>query len=82
MGKAMGHMLTGTFKTCEDCALGKIKKAAVTKRAVAWSTVKRERLFINIRSTSTASLGGKRHGVLVVEDSTGYAWSFFVKEKS
>ena len=27
-GRAMGIHLTGMFKTCEDCALGKAKRAA------------------------------------------------------
>ena len=33
--KAMGIQVTGTFKLCEDCTLGKVKKCGVSKKAVA-----------------------------------------------
>ena len=33
--KAMGIQVIGTFKLCEDCALGKAKQQAVCKKAVA-----------------------------------------------
>ena len=39
-GKAMGLQLIGMFKHCKACALGKAKKARVSKTAVPHSTVK------------------------------------------
>ena len=33
-------------------------------------------------SPSTATVGGKKHWLLVIEDSTDYVWNYFLKEKS
>ena len=78
----MGLQLIGMCEPCEACALGKAKKARVSMTAVPCSTVKEKRLLINISSPSTASMGGKKHWLLTVVDSTDDAWSLFLKEKS
>ena len=75
MGKNMGLQLTNMFKTCEDCALGKAKKAGVSKTSAANSTINGERIFIDISSPPTVSTGGKRHWLLVMEDTTNYTQS-------
>ena len=41
-GKAMNLKLTSTIKTCEDCALGKAKKAGVNNALVERSKIKGE----------------------------------------
>ena len=41
-----------------------------------------ERLFFDISSPSTPTFGSKKHWLLVVDDSSDYIWSFFLKEKS
>ena len=33
--EAMGIQVTGTFKPCKNCTLGKAKKSGVSKKAVA-----------------------------------------------
>ena len=43
--KTEGIMLTGKFKTCEDCALGKARQMNVSKKVVTRSSVVGERLF-------------------------------------
>ena len=64
----MGHELTGTFKTFEDCAIGKAKKACVCKLAVGRSKIRGvskkavlnflgERMFFNFSSPSIATMG-------------------------
>ncbi len=45
-------------------------------------TNKGERLFVDIRSPLTQSMGGKQHWLLVRDDCTDYCWSYFLKEKS
>ena len=35
IAKAMGMKVTSTFKSCEDCSLGKAKQLGVSKKAVA-----------------------------------------------
>ena len=41
-----------------------------------------ERIFIDISSPKTASLGEKHHWLLVVDDCTDMSWSYFLKKKS
>ena len=61
------------------CALGKAKNARVS---IKRSKIKGKRLFIDISSPSTISLGNKKHWLLVLKDNTNYAWSHHLKEKS
>ena len=69
-GNAKSLQLIGTFKPCNACALGRAKMARVSKMAITYSTVKGQRSFIDISSTATVSMGGKKHWLLLVEDST------------
>ena len=58
----------------------KTKQQKVSKKAVAWLKVLEEMLFFDISSHSTFC--GKKHCLLVMDDSSDYVWSFFLKEKS
>ena len=49
---------------------------------VAQSKMLGERLFFNINSSSTAIFRGKKHWLVVMDDSRVCIWSFFLKEKS
>ena len=69
--------MNALFKAYEDCVLGKAKKAAVSKSAIERSKIKGERLFIDISSPYTISMGSKKHWLQVLEDSTDHAWSYF-----
>ena len=40
------------------------------------------KVFVDKNSPSTPTFGGKMHLILVMEDSSDCAWSFFLKEKS
>ena len=80
--KALGIEVTGMFKSCEDCALGKAKQCTVSKKAVPLLQVWGERLFFDISSPSTPTFGRKHHCLLVIDDCSNYSWSFFLKEKS
>ena len=79
--KALGFQVTGPFKPCEDCALGKAKHQSVSKNAVPRSKILGERLFFNISSPSTPTFGRERHWLLVMDDYSNYSWSFFLKKK-
>ena len=80
--KFFGIQLTSIFKPCENCALGKAKQWAVSKKAVPHSQVLEKRLFFNISSPSTPSFGSKCHWLLVFDDWRDHRWSFFLSEKS
>ena len=80
--KAMNIQVTGTFKPCEVCALGKAKQQWESKNAVVWSTILGWRLFFDISSPSTPTFGHKKHWLIVIDDSSDYVWSFFLKENS
>ena len=80
--KGIGIQVTGTFKPCKDCALGKAKQQAVSKKAVPHSQILGEKFFFDISSPSTLTFGGKHHWLLVINNCSDYCWSFFLWEKS
>ena len=41
-----------------------------------------ERLFLNISSPSTPTFASKKHWLLIIDDSSSFILSFFLKEKS
>lgn len=80
-GKSMGYQVVGTYHPCESCLMAKARQANVNKLPTQRSTIKGERLFIDISSPNTPSLGGKTHWLLIVDDCTGYTWSYFLRQK-
>eukprot|EP00984_Skeletonema_dohrnii_P022875 scaffold11976_cov67-Skeletonema_dohrnii-CCMP3373.AAC.1 len=80
-GKARGLKVTGSFKPCEGCFVGKAKKTNVSKEPNERSNIPGERLFIDISSPKQTSLGGKKHWLLALDDCTDSSWSWFMKKK-
>ena len=76
-GRVMGLHFTGTLNPCEDCALGIAKKKVSAKKTVHCSKILGERLFGDISSPFTTTLGGKKHWLFIMEGSTNYAWCYF-----
>ncbi len=78
MGTCMGtnDQGSGKFEPFEACILG------CKQNRVECSTVTGERLYLDISLPNTASLSGKEHWLLTVENATGYVWSYFLKYKS
>ncbi len=74
--------LKGELKKCEFCKIAKAKKNRINKEANNKSSVPMERIFIDISTFKTPSLGGKYHWVLIVDEFTGMKWSYFMKFKS
>ena len=79
---SLNIQVTSTFKWCEDCALGKTNQCAVSKEAIPCSKIFGERLFFDISSPYTPTFGSKQHWLLVIDDSSDFIWSFFLKDKS
>ncbi|MFM5988005.1 MAG: reverse transcriptase domain-containing protein [Sphaerospermopsis kisseleviana] len=67
---------------CEACAYAKAKAKAVSKTSLVKATTKGERLFMDISGPYKMSLIGSKFWVLLVDDLTRKAWSFFVKTKN
>ena len=68
--KDMGIKLTGTFKPCEDCTLGKVKQKDVSNKTGAWSKSLGERLFFDISFPLPPGFGGKKHWLLLKDDGS------------
>ena len=81
-GKLMNKKVTGTFKPCENCLLGKAKRAKISKAPQKSSTVPGGRISLDISSPKPKSIGGKHHWLLVVDECTDFCWSYFLKKKS
>ena len=52
------------------------------KKAVPCSKIWEKRLFFNVSSPSTPILDSKKHWLLIIDDSSNFIWSFFLKEMS
>ena len=50
------------------------------KAVVHWKNLG-DRLVLDISLPSTPTIRGKKHWLLVMEDSTKYVWSYVLKEK-
>ena len=64
-GKHMGLTITGNFTPCEDCGVAKAKQAKMNKGVSSKSKIPGKRIFIDIGSPKTATLGGKHHLSLI-----------------
>ncbi len=69
-------------KQCEACAYAKAKAKREAKTTDIKATVRGERLFLDISGPYKMSLAGSKYWVLVVDDKTRKAWSFFVSNKN
>ena len=69
-------------KQCEACAYAKAKAKRVGKTTEVKATERGERLFLDISGPYKMSLAGSKYWVLIVDDKTRKAWSFFVMNKN
>ena len=81
-GKALGYEVIGTFDTCEACSIGKARQKNVNKDWKGGSLIAGERLYVDISSIQGVSFGGSKFWALIVDDYSGYCWSYFMKTKS
>ncbi|MEM7375749.1 MAG: hypothetical protein AAF587_44560, partial [Bacteroidota bacterium] len=104
--KALGHVsertvrrtakknnwtVTGRFKLCEDCCIGKARKMNIPKRLQDPSnpsTQPGQRLYIDLstpvkeRSLFQGTINWKRYWLLIVDEFTRMKWSRFLTKKS
>jgi transposase InsO family protein len=68
---------------CGSCQLGKQTRAAHKKTSGIQTSRNLELLHIDIMGpTRTASLGGKRYILVIVDDVSQYTWAIPIQEKS
>ena len=80
--KLYGYTLTGQFEPCGKCMLAKAKQKKLRRINTGESAIRKgERLYVDISSPSSMSLGGRCHWALIVDECTGMAWSKFLKKK-
>ena len=82
LAEAHGITLVGKLEPCEPCALAKSRRKNLGHGGISVTKNPGEKLWVDISSIRTASYGGNKFWVLVVDDRTDYCWSFFVKRKS
>ena len=80
--KTLNIEVTGSLTPCEGCAFAKAKAKAVPKFSTTRATHAGERLCTDISGPYKKSIIGSNYWVLVVDDYSSKAWSFFVKKKS
>jgi gag-polypeptide of LTR copia-type/Zinc knuckle len=72
--------LTGTMDKCVPCTIAKAKQKNVHKVAQRHDDVfPVTRLYLDISSVRTESLGNNKFWLLIVDDATDMKWSFFLK---
>jgi len=77
-----GWKVTGKWPVCEHCAIAKARQTPVPKQTESHSTVRGERLMVDISSVRCESGGGKKFWILIMDEWSDYCWSFFVPKKS
>ena len=80
--KSLDVKLTGKFKKCEACAKGKAQRTPVSNLPMMEESRPRERYGMDISSSNSISIGGRRYWVIWIDYGTNYIWSMFLKEKS
>ena len=75
-------VIIGKRKTCEACAYAKAKAKGVPKKPKPPAEAKGERLYLDISGPYKKTVKGSQYWVLIVDDKTRKAWSFFVPKKS
>ena len=79
----MGRQTAGKFKPCKYCARGHIRQANILKVSKGQQAKNPgEMIFIDISSVMHPSAGGKKHWLLIVDESTDCTHCFFLKKKS
>jgi hypothetical protein len=74
--------LHGTLPPCIHCTLANIHRMPLSKHTKTRATTTGERIFIDISQLHKPSLGGNQYWLLIVDDHTDYAWSYFLRRKS
>jgi hypothetical protein len=79
--KMYGLKSSGSFDTCEQCAIAKARQKNVNKDWLGSSNFRGECLYVDISSIKERSFGGAKFWALIVDDHKDYCWSFVMKNK-
>ena len=84
IAKYYGVKLKGKFEVCPHCAQAKIRQANIPKEVPDEdkSDVPGEKLHMDISSIKARSFGGAKYWLLVLDEATGFIFSYFLKKKS
>ena len=80
--KAINVGVTGKLQTCEGCSLAKAKAKSVSKISTVMAAEPGKRLCIDISGPYKKSIICSNYWILVVDQYSGKAWSFFAKKKN
>jgi len=68
---------------CKHCATSKAQRKKIKKKNVSnLATYTGHRLMIDISSVNVESYGGNKYWLLVIDEFTNHAWSFFIRDRS
>ena len=83
VAKYYGVKLVGKFETCSACAAAKARQMNIPKEIPEASKCKvvGEKLHFDISSIKARSFGGAKYWLLVLDEATGYIFSFFLRRK-
>ncbi len=80
--KHYNYDLHGTLPPCIHCTLANIHRMPLSKYTKVRTHTTGERIFIDISKLHKPSLGGNQYWLLIVDDHTDYAWSYFLRSKA
>ena len=75
------YVVTGSRTACEACAFAKAKAKGVSKVTKELAKEKGERLYIDLSGPYKNTVSKNKYWILIVDDKTRKAWSFFVPNK-
>ena len=81
-GKQVWHKVDWKYAMCVSCALAKSKQKNLHKTSKDQELVPGELIGMDISSIKSTSYGGSKFWLLVVDYSSDYCWSYFLKAKS
>ena len=83
VAKYYGVKLSGKFVPCSACAEAKARQRNIPKSVPddRKCSVVGERLHMDISSIKARSFGGAKYWLMVLDEATGYAFSYFLKRK-
>jgi hypothetical protein len=80
--RRLGITLRGDIHMCKNCAIAKSKQKNVPAVSTKKVTCKGARIFIDITSVQSVSLGGAKFSLMIKDEFSDYVWSLFLKNKS
>ena len=80
--KKKDWQLKGPLPKCESCALGKAQTTKIPKVNLSnLATHPGNRMMFDLSWIKARSLGGNQYWLLIVDEYTNHAWSYFISAK-